>query len=183
MGRQESSLEGGVLSRIHLSSSLFVIIIVLSSRLMFSPVISDPVTPPCPHNQLISLTCGSPPISSPAAHLLIYSSVFILAHSHLFSARSSCVLQPNFPAFYLLLFCLTTVFDLITCLLDFGFPACSSSDLSACWLTPGTDPACLSNGFWLLCLLFNGLFAYTWRITRYRPCLPVQRMLFTLPTV
>ena len=143
-----------LVSRIHLSSSLFVIIIVLSSRLMFSPVISDPVTSPCPHNQLISLTCGSPPISPPAAHLLIYSSVFILAHSHLFSARSSCVLQPNFPAFYLLLFCLTTVFDLITCRLDFGFPACSSSDLSA------------------YCL-----------ITRYRPCLPVPRILITLPTV
>ena len=69
-----------------------------------------------PCNQVIPLTWVSLPISSPAGHSLISSSVFILVHFHLFPARLSWVFSPSSPAFLILFF-----FCLV-CLLCTGLP-------------------------------------------------------------
>ena len=111
-----------------------------------------------PCNQVIPLTWVSLPISSPAGHSLISSSVFILVHFHLFPARSSWVFSPSSPAFLILFFFLPglPVMYWLTCFLDLGYPACPASDFrislvkfpwSACqsvlaWQPPSSVYAC-----------------------------------------
>ena len=111
-----------------------------------------------PGNLLISLTWYSPPISAPAAHLLISICVFIPVHSHWFSARLSCVFLPSYqnqvfyPAIVRLLYLTTLCFDY----------------LPVPWISitlPAPRRICL-----LYCL-----------ISRFWPCLPVPRILITLP--
>ena len=105
-----------------------------------------------PGNLLISLTWYSPPISSPAAHLLISVFVFIPVHFHLFPARLSCVFCQAIPRLCPC-YCLITLF----------WPC-----LPVHWISD-TLPAPLQ-----ICLL-------VWLISRFWPSLPVHRFLNTLP--
>ena len=126
VGRQEPSLEGGVLSWVELSC---MCVFVFTK----SPVISDPVT-------LVSCQSPHSPHLCFPAHLhtwLSLSSVLlhIPAQFHTSPARLSSL--PNFPAYPA---CLLPV-CLISCLFPGFWILPAPSDLSACSAClPGFDP-------------------------------------------
>ena len=117
-------------------------------------------------NLLISLTWFPPPISSPAAHLLISSFLYLPPTTCSLPDCLVCFCQ-DIPRLFCYYYLTPPVFWPFACTLNFVYPACPSS-AGLTDLPVLTLPACPSDSAYSACSLSDCL--YTWRISWFWPC-------------